>query len=118
MMTTEDERAEDRPLSWRTRLVPRTAEGWLVLAVGLAMFGYGAYLIIRNLMNGGHGSLFGLVLTLLGVTLMPVRLVGLICGLGLIGIGGWMMVNSYSPVQSIGVVILGLFAVAERLRRK
>ncbi|GEM_PF-2495028 len=118
MMTTEDERAEDRPPSWRTRFVPRTAEGWLVLTVGLAMFGYGWYLIVRNLLTVGHGSLFGLVLTLLGVTLMPSRLVGLVCGIGLLGVGAWMLVNNHSPVQSIGVVILGLFAVAERIRQK
>ncbi len=82
------------------------------------MFGYGWYLIVRNLLTVGHGSLFGLVLTLLGVTLMPSRLVGLVCGIGLLGVGAWMLVNNHSPVQSIGVVILGLFAVAERIRQK
>ena len=53
----------------------------------------------------------------LGLSLMPWRAVALAGGVIMLGAGGYGLAKGYSPLQPGLIIVLGLIAIAERMRR-
>ncbi len=98
-------------------LLPSTPEGWLMLVAGIACIGYGLYTVVAAFVDKTTLSLLGMFLLALGGMVIPIRWVGLVVGLILLGLGVFMFATNYVTVQALVVCVLGLIAVAERWRR-
>lgn len=103
--------AADPPRRKRS-LLPTSAEGWLMMAAGLGLIGYGVWRIVDR-----GGSVIGLILMFVGVILMPYRFVRLAGGLGLAGVGVYMLVKGFH-LQGAIVTVLGVVTLAEAIGRK
>lgn len=102
----------ERP-STLSRLDPNAALG---LLAGLAMCGYGAYRLYINKGNSPTGAMIFCA----GLTFFPVPIIGILGGVGLLGVAGWII--SRGPVQMDWLfvalcVIFGLMAITERWKR-
>lgn len=100
------------------RWLPASPEGWLIFILGLGLTAYGVTEIVMRYQRTGKGSLFGLILVLAGVTMLPYRLVGLVCGVGLVGIGVYLLINNYSMLLAAMVIGFGILSIMERTRSK
>lgn len=110
--------SDPTPSPRRLRWFPASPEGWIIFVLGLGLVAYGAAEIFLRYQRTGKGSLFGLILALAGVTMLPYRLVGLVCGVALVGIGVYLLINNYSLLLAAMVIGFGILTIMERVRRR
>ncbi len=97
----------------RPRMDAQTVLG---LLVALVLCGYGGY---RLFMSGGN-SPTGAMILCAGLTFVPITIVGLIGGVGLIGVAIWIIARGPVGFDWVIVALSALFgcmAIAERWRR-
>lgn len=92
------------------------ANAWLGVLAGVAMCAYGGYRLFINKGNSPTGAMIFCA----GLTFFPWPIVGLLGGVGLLGVAGWIVARG--PVQMDWLivalcVIFGLMAIVERWKR-
>jgi len=89
-----------------------SGQDWVMAAAGLLFIAGAIYGMVtqgwKMLAAAGVG---------LGLSLMPWRLVALAGGVIMLGAGGYGLAKGYGPLQPGLIIVLGLIAIAERMRR-
>lgn len=89
-----------------------SGQDWLMAAAGMLFIAGAVYGMLtqgwKMLAAAGVG---------LGLSLMPWRAVALAGGVVMLGAGGYGLAKGYSPMQPGLIIVLGLIAIAERMRR-
>lgn len=87
-------------------------QDWLMVVAGL-LFVCGA---VYGMLTYGWKMLAAAGIGL-GLSLMPWRAVALAGGVVMLGAGGYGLARGYAPLQPGLIIVLGLIAIAERMRR-
>lgn len=88
----------------------------LMIVAGLLACGFGAYLLITRKGNSPTGAMIFSV----GLTFFPVAILGIIGGLGLLGVAGWIIWLGPIGLDWARVAfcaIIGLLAITERSKQ-
>lgn len=110
-MTTDPVASEPSPRP--ASLLPTSAADWILVALALAIFGYGVWRVIDR-----GGSLIGFGAMALAFVILPYRIAATIGGLGIIAVGIRECVI-FGTVTLLGgiLIVIGILTLVEKLRQ-
>jgi hypothetical protein len=88
-----------------------------MLIGGAACIGYGVYSIIDQIVGNNPIGNISVLLLAIGGMIIPLRWVGVVAGVALVGLAVYMLCTNYGMMSVLLVGVLGLICVAENWRR-